>query len=147
MTDKEYFFIKKNLLCSKDSKIGFTISVNLKGVLNENKEKQIVYTGLSVRSAGIGSCVENNSLIFLFEDSTKVTLTSWNDFNCKGNSYFDLRGKEFEKFSTKKIKAIRFQNGRTYETYTYVLMPEQKDYFITIAELIKLNKSVEAPCD
>jgi hypothetical protein len=64
-----------------------------------------------------------------------------------GNSYFDLRGKEFEKFSTKKIKAIRFQNGRTYETYTYVLMPEQKDYFITIAELIKLNKSVEAPCD
>ena len=141
MTDKEYAFGNKYLMCSDDEKIGFTVYVSWK-----KEGKDVSYRGLSVTSAGIGGCVENCKLIILFEDETKVTLESWNDFNCKGTSYFDLRSKEFDNFNSKKVTAIRFTNGRSYESYTYKLKPEEQSFFIEAKEaLSKPYKTVS--CD
>lgn len=123
MTDKEYAIGSKTLLCSEDGKKGFAVSISW--VVNEGK---IEYSGISVVSAGIGNCNESDELIILFEDNSKYSAVSWNEFNCKGNSYFDLHSNDFEKV-IKMISAIRFENGRTHDSYTFDLKKD-KDFFI-----------------
>lgn len=142
MTDKEYVFFKEDLLCSKDKVKGFIISVMLTYV--DGKAK---YNGIYVLSVGVGSsCVENSTLDFLFTDESRVSLLSWNDFNCDGESKFDLDADKFDLLSKKKIKAIRFTNGRTYDQYTYNLKMNG-DYFIFLRELISKNKLIKVSCE
>lgn len=54
----------------------------------------------------------------------------WNKFNCEGNVYVDFSSEELELLKTKKVTAIRFSNGRSYDTLTYNLKPSEQDYFI-----------------
>lgn len=137
MDGKEYISISKSLLCSDDGKKGFFIEPFFK--INNGV---ISYTNTYVKSAGIGSCMEGDELIVLFEDETKLILNSWQSFNCKGTSYFDLKGTELSNLN-KRVKAIRLTNGRTYESYTYVLKTEyEKNYFIYVNELL-LNQKYE----
>ena len=143
MTDKSYAFGNKNLLCSEDGKKGFIISVTW----NYQNGGDVTYNGLSVTSAGIGNCVENSTLIFLFEDDTKEQVAAWNKFNCEGNSYMDWKGASFDKITKKKIKAIRFQNGRSYDSYTYNLAPKEQSYFIEVASALSEKRIVAGGCD
>lgn len=131
MTDKEYVMFHESLLCSENGKDGFLLSVGL-----QIKNGKVKYSGIRVISAGIGTCNEKDQLIFLFEDGTKYSMTSWNEFNCKGNSWFDLYSKEFDKLNTKKVTHIRFTNGRSYDSFTYTLKPDEMGYFIKCLELI-----------
>jgi hypothetical protein len=135
MTDKEFLMFSSSLLCSEDGKTGFRIDVGV-----ELKGTKAQYNGLIVKSAGVGTCCENNELIILFEDDTKVSMKSWNAFNCEGNSWFDLQKKQFNTFNSKKLKAIRLVNGRTYENYTYQVKPDEAEFFIRCAELISNYK-------
>jgi len=142
MTEKEYVFFKEDLLCSKDKVKGFIIRVML--TYGDGKAK---YSGIYVLSVGVGSsCVENSTLDLLYDDESKVSLLSWNDFNCDGESNFDLGPNKFDLLSKKKIKAIRFTNGRTYDQYTYNLKMNG-DYFIFLKELISKNKLIKVTCE
>jgi hypothetical protein len=58
------------------------------------KNGVFAYSGIMINSFGIGTRIEKDELTFLFEDNTKVSLLSWNKFNCKGASYFDLNASE-----------------------------------------------------
>ena len=128
MTDKEYIYSKDRILYFEDGKKGFSVSISW------NFEKgKVNYNGISVKSVGIGSCVENDDLIILFEDNTKVSLKSWNKFNCNGNSYFDLNAKELNNLN-KRIKGIRFQNGRSFESSTYQISKEKDITFFIDAK-------------
>jgi len=128
MTDKEYYFAEKKLICSNESKTkGFTITPSFRA-----KNGGMENNGFIVKNVNIGSCDENDSLIILFEDSTKITLTSWNKFNCEGNAYFNFTDDELQELKTKKVSAIRFTNGRSYDTLTYTLKPSEQDYFIRV---------------
>jgi|688.fasta_scaffold1069633_1 hypothetical protein len=135
MNDKEYIFLSERLLCSEDGKIGFSITPMFKiigGVIS--------YNSTSVKSVGIGHCMENDEIIFLFEDDTKLVLKSWQKFNCDGKSYFDLRGNELVNLN-KRIKAIRLTNGYKYESYTYILKTEnEKNYFVYVNQLLVSQK-------
>ena len=137
MTDKESAIFYESLLCSEDGKVGFLLTVGL-----QVKNGKVNYSGIRVNSAGIGSCNEKDQLIFLFEDGTKHSMTSWNEFNCEGNSWFDLYGtigkndEEFKRLNTKKVTHIRFTNGRSYDSFTYTLKPDEQEYFIKCLELI-----------
>lgn len=142
MTDKSYAFGSKSLLCSDDGKKGFVISISLDFI-----KGNVSYRGLTVTSAGIGSCVEKSTLIFLFEDDTKHQVSAWNDFNCEGKSYMDWQGKAFDKITGKKIKAIRFQNGRTYDSYTYNLTDNEQLFFLEVASALFEKKFVSGNCD
>jgi hypothetical protein len=142
MTDKSYAFGSKSLLCSDDGKKGFIISVSW-----NNKGGEVTYGGLSVKSVGIGSCVENSTLILLFEDDTKEQIGAWNKFNCEGNSYMDWQGKSYDKIFGKKVKSIRFQNGRTFDSYTYNLNGKEKDYFVEVASALSEKRIVPGSCD
>ena len=135
MTDKEYISSSKTLLCSDDGKKGFFIEV-----LFNIKNGVVSYSTFYTKSSGVGGCMENDELIFLFEDDTKLVVKSWQKFNCKGTSYFDLYGKLITNLN-KKIKAIRLTNGRSFESFTYLLKTEdEKNYFIYINELLVNQK-------
>lgn len=139
MTDKEYYFSQKKLICANSDKTkGFTITPNFKarGGAYENN-------GFLCKNVNIGNCDENDSLIILFEDDTKITLASWNKFNCEGTVYFSLTDGEINELSAKKVKSIRFSNGRSYETLTVALKEDQKDYFIRV---YTNQKVVEIDC-
>jgi hypothetical protein len=125
MTEKEYVFSNEKILCLENPEKGFMLSI-----LYDFKKGKVKYSGIKVFSHSIGSCLEHDKLIFLFEDDSKMELMSWNDFNCEGRSYFDFNGDRLIKL-TKRIKAIRFQNGRSYESVTVTLENEiDKTYFI-----------------
>jgi hypothetical protein len=142
MTDKSYAFGSKSLLCSEDGKKGFIVSISL-----NFKDGEVTYRGLNVTSAGIGSCVEKSTLIFLFEDDTKVQVAAWNDFNCEGKNYMDWQGKSFDKITIKKVKALRFQNGRTYDSFTYNLTDKEQSYFLEVASALSEKRFVAGSCD
>jgi hypothetical protein len=140
MTDKEYYFSSKKLICSNPEKTkGFTITPNFKKVDND-----MVENGLILSNVNIGNCDENDQLIFLFDDDSKITLTSWNKFNCDGKAYFDISDEQFNILSSKLIKTIRFINGYKYETFTYSLEISQKDYFVNAYSNYEIK---EVNCD
>lgn len=141
MTDKEYAFGSKSLMCSEDGKKGFLVSISW-----DNKSGKITYSGITVVSAGIGTCNQNDELIFLFEDDTKFSFRSWNDFNCEGRSYFDLKHKSFDEFNTKKVKALRFTNGRSYDSYTYNILPKEQSFFIEAKNAFDNKRFVIGKC-
>ncbi len=85
MTEKEYIFSKEKIMCLENPNKGFVVKVTY-----EITKGIIKYSGISVLSNDIGNCVEHDNLIFLFDDDTKIEMTSWNDFNCEGRSYFDF---------------------------------------------------------
>jgi len=86
----------------------------------------------------IGSnCVENNELVILFDDDTKITLTSWNKFNCDGNAWFNLEPNEIETLSKLKIKKIKITNGSTFDSFTSAPKEKDKSYFIELMQAAK----------
>jgi hypothetical protein len=128
MTDKEYFFSSKNLVGSNSQKtIGFSVTPRFK-----NEDGKMNQNGLILKNIGIGNCDEKDNLIFLFEDNTKITITSWNKFNCDGKVYFDLSEDDYESLKSKNILAIRFINGYSFESLTYDLKKEEQSFFINV---------------
>jgi hypothetical protein len=142
MTDKSYAFGSKSLVCSEDGKKGFIVRISWNW-----KNDQLYYRGVTVKSVGIGSCVENSTLILLFDDDSKYQLSAWNDFNCEGDSYMDWDGKSMNRILGKKVKAIRFQNGRTFDSYTYNLSENQQNYFVEVASAVSEKRIVFGSCD
>ncbi len=139
MTDKEYYFAQRKLICANTEKTkGFTIIPNFKA-----DKGQMVNNGFLCKNVNIGSCDENDSLIILFDDDTKITLNAWNKFNCEGNAYFDFNDSQLKDLSAKKVNTIRFSNGRSYESLTITLKEDQKDYFI---RAFTNNKIIEVDC-
>ena len=139
MTDKEYYFAQIKLVCANLEKTkGFAITPSFKAEKNGIKN-----SGFICKNVNIGSCDENDSLIILFEDDTKITLIAWNKFNCDGNAYFDFNDSQLKDFSTKKVNTIRFSNGRSHESLTVTLKEDEKDYFI---RAYSNQKIVEIDC-
>ena len=126
MTDIEYYFSQKSLICANIEKTkGFIIMPNFKAV-----NGQMINNGFLCENINIGNCDENDTLIILFEDETKITLSSWNKFNCDGNAYFKFTDEQLIELSTKKVATIRFTNGYSFDSLTVTLKEDQKNYFI-----------------
>lgn len=139
MTDNEYYFPEKKLICSNIEKTkGFTINPSFK-----SENGVMVNNGLDSYNVGIGNCDEDDTLIFLFEDDSKITLKSWNKFNCDGNGFYNLTEDDYKQLASKKIKTIRFTNGYTFDTFTYSLNDSQKDFLVRVYSNYKI---VEVDC-
>jgi len=114
-----------------------TIGARVSAFIDE-KDTNIVIRTLNVSMVNIGSnCVENNELVILFDDDTKITLTSWNKFNCDGNAWFNLEPNEIETLSKLKIKKIKITNGSTYDSFTSAPKEKDKSYFIELMQAAK----------
>ena len=140
MTDREYFLSSKNFVGANTQKTqGFVITPAFKSV-----NGKMVQNGFILKNIGIGNCDENDSLIILFEDDTKLEITMWNKFNCESKAYFNLTESELELLKSKKITTIRFNNGYTYNSLTYSLKKEEKGFFINV---YSNNIIKEVKCD
>ena len=127
MTDRVSFLPSKDILV-KEGKKGFRIFLQI------NNELEAI--GLILFHAGIGGCSENDNLIILLENGEKLKLDSWGDFNCKGNSYYNINSFDIDLLGSSPIKKIMFKNGRTYDSMTKEVPADQKNYFIKLFDLL-----------
>jgi hypothetical protein len=142
MTDEPLAKGSKVLVCSKTPEIGFILKINWI-VVNDKP----FYNGITIKSFGVGTCVENSVLFFLFEDESKFTVESWNRYNCEGVSTMDLFGKYLFEITQKKVKALRFQNGRNHENYTYDVPELDQSFFLEVAQALNNQVIRRTSCD
>jgi hypothetical protein len=145
MVDKKYAYGDHVLLCSNDGKDGFSISIVWSVVRDKWLPDSAVYIGLYSKS-NVGTCYEKDKLVFLFEDDTRFDLTSWNSFNCEGKSYYDYEKEALRKLGSKLVKAIRFTNGRSGESFTYILRESEKAYFVQAYSAALMRKYKWSDC-
>lgn len=129
MTDKVYYFpSKKMILFNKETKTGIALTPFI--------EKDFTFKDLNCKIVNVGNCNEKDELILMFQDSSKIKLTSFADFNCKGSAFFNLKKVEIEKLRTLKIIKAKITNGRTYESYTSNVDEKDQSYFIDLAKIM-----------
>lgn len=128
--------VSRNMICFEDDKSkGFFLSVEIKN------DFSIPY--LMLNSLNIGNCDEEGEILFLFDDDTNLKMISFAEFNCEGRSAYEITNNNIDIISSKKIKKIRYTNGRTGESYTKEIKITDKDYFIRIFKLAQLKKVIE----
>lgn len=106
----------------------------------------IKYNGLCTRAIGIGNCVEKDRIIIMFADGTKYTSISWSGFDCDGYSFYDLKGED-EALINKKITAIMFINGRSYDNYKFNVSDADANYFQKVFKAIANKKYKQVNCE
>jgi hypothetical protein len=137
MSEKSTYYPSTDVVLSNEGKTkGIRLSVFI-----DEKDGELSVGNLSLKMIGIGSCVEKNEMIIMFEDSSKITLTSWNKFNCKGDAWFDITNDEADKLATLKVKKIKITNGYTFDSFTKAM--SRPDYFRQIFYAIKMKKIKE----
>lgn len=142
LTDKYDVWGSKKLVClNSEGSRGFSISP----VFVYENEK-VKYKYLTVTHAGLGSCSENDSIIFLFEDGSKVSMKSWNKFNCKGLAAFDLKSDKLDEIA-KPLKVIRVSSGRSYKEYTHTVKEEDKSFLLHIKNLLDEQNVTVTDCE
>ena len=133
MTDKVYYTPSENLICQvSGSSRGFSIRYSIEG----KSDKSIKVSQLIVQAVGL-ECIENSKLLILFEDGSKMNLSSWNKFNCEGNAYFSLTPSQIKILSSKKIKKMRIENGRNHKSHTHEMIDGEGSYLILTAKAVK----------
>ena len=131
MTDKVSYLVKESLVGANSTKLkGFVITPIIKKNDSGFEAKNLI-----VQISQLGNCNKDNTLIILFDNGEKAIISSWNKFNCKDVSYFDLDNKTIKKIKHNTIDKIRFTNGYTSDYFTATI--EQKDYFISLFKLMK----------
>ena len=116
-----YMFSKKLVLIDEEKNQGFNMNFGM------DIEKTIA-NGLNAVIVGL-ECLEDVEVNFLFEDASKFAIKSWNDFNCDGNAWFNLSLEEIDMLGNKSLSKIRVRNGRNFESMTFTLDGEDKQYF------------------
>lgn len=140
MTDEEYYMpSKKIIIVGDEENKAFTIEPI---IFNENGKP--VYKAFRVKSVGVGTCIEDSSLFFLFEDNTKEQITSDSKFNCNGEAFFDRGGESLNKL-IKPITKIRFRNGRSGESLTSEISESDKHYFLELRNALLKGEVVPLP--
>jgi hypothetical protein len=134
LSDDVYYVPSESiLLLDRENDKGFRVNLSFKG----DDDKTVKISGVDVKSVGIGGCVEKSQLIILLENGEKVTLNSWNKFNCDGLSYFFLRPQDELLLSSQPITKIRFQNGRTYDNLTMNVPKTDREKIIQTINALK----------
>jgi hypothetical protein len=136
MTDKCTYYPRHNMIVTNETKtIGFTIDARI-----VEKNGQLSVADIMVLSVNIGNCNENDKLILMLSDSTKLSLVSWNKFNCEGNAWFTLKESDISRLGSNKIIKAYFQNGRSYDSFTQKIDGEDQNYFVKLIADCKENK-------
>ena len=131
MTDEvSYEASERFYVADNERTSGFAIDV----VIDIENEK-LYSKGWIVTTADLGGCNEDNDLIILFTDGSRMNLKSFSKFNCDEVAFFYLDLQQEAYIATKRIKKMRFRNGYSYETYTAEV--EVQDYFIQLYDAIE----------
>lgn len=134
MTDSKFYEPSQKMVMERKNQ-GFTLSPSI----DANFEVTSIYCTMH----GFGNCTEENNLIILFEDSTRIFRNSLTTFNCEGFCFFDIGRKDREVLRKKRIIKIRFTNGYNSEMFTSTILPDDKrrTYFIRFYEALELERN------
>ena len=131
MTDKVTYYVSHLFVVSNEAASkGFTIKPMLK-----KEDGKIFSDGWIVNAYNLGGCNEDNELVILFTDGTKITLKSFSKFRCETYSFFMLSLEQETMISTKAISKVRYTNGYTYDSYTNA--PVNSNYFIQVYDALE----------
>lgn len=135
MTNECLYFPDNHLILANEAKTkGFKIVPSI-----EEKNGKVYMSGLIGTLYNIGNCCENNELIVMFSDSTKLTFVSWNKFNCEGTAYFDVSESDAEMFLSKSILKMKMTNGYSHDSFTGTTKESSKNYFVSMADNFRNN--------
>ena len=135
MTDEVSYYPSERLIVANEEKTrGFTMEAYL-----DVKKDDIYVKAFTVNLVDLGSCNESNTLIILFEDGTKINLSSIGDFECRDYTFFIFTDKQEAIAKSKKIKKVRFQNGYTFDEFTGVSSNES--FFIELYNAIEVQNN------
>ncbi|HNX37509.1 MAG TPA: hypothetical protein PKI15_04045 [Candidatus Cloacimonadota bacterium] len=133
MDGKTTIYPSKSIFCVNENEtIGFKICPFI--------EPDFSIKDLYVKMFNIGNCAENNELILLLDDGSRIIIKSWNKFNCDGVTYFRLNQKDKSLLRTRKIIKAKVTNGYSFDSFTGEVDSNQQDYFIKIAKMLDLNQ-------
>ena len=110
-------------------------------------EGTLSYGGFLVNSFGIGSCVDESSITFLFEDGSKISFPQALSKNLRCGDEgqvsqpFDLEGTflNMQKVQQQKVTFIRFDNGYNLETILVDVDIDLQRAFIEAGKALKTN--------
>lgn len=126
-------YSSRDFICANDvGKIGFRVSAHI-------NFRDIKFSMITATMVGIGGCNEKDEIIILFENGEKIIKTSWKDFNCDGEAYFNMNDNDIQLLRTQPLSKIRMTNGRTYDSYTGDVKQKDKRYFIQILYALDNN--------
>lgn len=138
LSGKCYIYPSQNFIVTNAEKNkGFTINVDFK---RKGTEGNLHFSGLLCQLVDIGTCCEKNELIFLFEDGSKMTLISWNKWNCEGNAWYHVNETQAEELATKKIVKAQMKNGYSFDSYANNVESQFQNYFIQLCADAAQNK-------
>jgi hypothetical protein len=127
--DKKYYF-SEQITQSDDEGKGIAMLPFIGNSFGKNKLYMIF-----VKWAGLNACNEGNTLTFLFEDGSNMSMNNLGaSFNCDSECGFTVLPKHKKKLSIKKVLKVQFMNGRSYEKITIDL--EHQEYFIEAFKLV-----------
>ena len=129
MSDKIYWTDKGIVsMDDADNAQGFRMSWNFE----YDNPKEAVLDGLSLKVLGL-SCLEDVTVIILFENGEKFSIKNWNKFNCKGNAWYNLTKNEKEMLMTLPINKVKVTNGRNYKSVLSTISSSNKNHFVDTA--------------
>jgi hypothetical protein len=136
LSGKCIYYVSENVIVTNaEKKKGFTFSPSV-----DLRNGQLVCTGIISQMVNIGSCCENNSLILLLDDGSKIMIKSWNKFNCEGDAWFSLSKDEIQLLREHKMVKAQMQNGYSYESFQNDISVDNQDYFMRFLQDVDANK-------
>lgn len=130
-----YYVDEQVIIANKEKDKGFKYSPSV-----DMKNGALECGGILTTMVNIGNCVENNTLIFLLDDGSKVMLKSWNKFNCDGDAWFNISKDEMNLLREHKVVKAQMQNGYSYESFQSDVPVSDQDYFIRFFADVDANK-------
>jgi hypothetical protein len=101
---------------------------------------KLIPSNLILNANGIEGCVdEGATLDVIFENGEKTQLVNWNDFDCEGRNYFQLKNKE-DLFKSSKIKALKYTNTRNYDSMIVKTNMDEKGSSYIMNTLLEIDK-------
>lgn len=136
-----YFYPKESdtiyCLVSKGGKTGFILFPSFKEDLEKKLSTSITYNSITVSFfvKGMG-CVKRGSLIINFTDHTKMTLRSFNKYNCEDYFFFSVSKKQKAKLASIPIYNIMLTDFKS--GYIYAFSPNNPNYFVELSIALRL---------
>jgi hypothetical protein len=86
-------------------------------------------------------CVEKSTLYILLDNDRVIKLSSWNELNCDGISYFDVSKNESIYLSESNIRLVRFVNGSDSSQLEDTPDKDQLNFFVNMFSNYKIIES------
>lgn len=123
MSGKTYYIADPLIKVDEDSNKGLRLEL----FYNPNTGKA---SSLYVKHLGLSNCSDEDQLIIMFEDGSRIFKRSYYSFNCEGKAMFHLTKKEVKKLKSMAISKVRITSGNTFSSFTVELEEEERTYLV-----------------